>query len=126
MTPTDPADVVRHEQHLHVRTETVPVETVRIEKFIVTERRTFTADVRREELRITREHITGNTSVPTATPNNRALPIVIVLHEEQIEITTTVVPVEKITVNVAHLIGERHLNASVQREQVDVDENRLP
>ncbi|MGL1437453.1 DUF2382 domain-containing protein, partial [Vibrio parahaemolyticus] len=42
---------------MHVRIETFPRETVRIEKVIVTDRRTITIDVRREELRITRTPI---------------------------------------------------------------------
>lgn len=123
MTPTDNAELVRHEEHLHVSTETVPVEAVRIEKVIVTETRTFTADVRREELRITRAPITGQNSLPPASSNARTLPIVIVLREEQLTVTTRIVPVERITVNVANVIGEQRVSEPIRREHIEVVED---
>lgn len=126
MSPTDDPELVRYEEHLHVSTETVPVETVRIEKVIVTETRTFTADVRREELRITRAPITSQNSLPPAPSNAPTLPIVIVLREEQLTLTTTIVPVEKITVNVANVISEQHVNEPVRHEHIDVIDHRLP
>jgi uncharacterized protein (TIGR02271 family) len=125
MIVTDDPELVRHEEHLHLSTETVPVETVRIEKVIVTETRTFTKDVRREELRITRTPATGQNSLPPASSNNRALPIVIVLREEQLTVTTTIVPVERITVNVANVISEQHVSEPIRHEHIDVVEHRL-
>lgn len=126
MIPPDDPELVRHEEHLHVSTETVPVEAVRIEKFIVTETRTFTADVRREELRITREPITGPNSRPPGSSNARTLPIVIVLREEQLTLTTTIVPVERITVNVAEVISEQRVSETIRHEHIDVPGHRLP
>ena len=126
MTPTDDPELVRHEEHLHVSTETVPVEAIRIEKVIVTETRTFTADVRRVELRITRAPITGQNSRSSVSSNAPTLPIVIVLREEQLTVTTRIVPVEKIAVNVANVISEQHVSEPIRHEHVDVVEHRLP
>ncbi|WP_454137295.1 YsnF/AvaK domain-containing protein [Microbacterium paulum] len=102
------ADTVRHEEHLHVHVETVATETVRIEKVVVTEQRTLTIDVRREELRITRTPLTpGESLLPPVAPRTPP-PIVMILREEQPVITMKVVPVEKVTVAVTVHLG-RHL-----------------
>lgn len=86
------ADTVRHEEHLHVHVETVATETVRIEKVVVTEQRTLTIDVRREELRITRTPLTpGDSLLPPVAPRTPP-PVVMILREEQPVITMKVVP----------------------------------
>lgn len=121
MSPSEhPAPVIRREERLHVSTETIPQETVRIEKVIVTEQRTFTADVRREELRITRQPIAGHDPLPTAQRDQPTVPIVLILREEHLVITTVLVPVEKITVDVADVISEHHISESLRSEHIDI------
>lgn len=116
--------VVRQEQILHVTTETVPREIVRIEKYIVTERRTITADVRREELRITRTPITDPDQFRSRTDSDPTPPLTIVLHEEQLTLTTATVPVETVTVRVTPILGEHRVEDIVRREEINVVEHR--
>ena len=96
----DDPGVLRFEEHLHVRIETFPRETVRIEKVIVTDRRTITIDVRREELRITR------------TP--------MILRQEQPVIALEVVPVEKVTVDVRVDSTDHHFSEELRHDRIDV------
>lgn len=123
-THDDDASVVRHEEQIHVRTEAFPLETVRIEKVIVTEPRTFTIDVRREELRITRRPADDKDTASYPLPHERPAPIVIILREEQVTVTTSIVPVERITVDIVNVIGEQHLRESLQREIVDLEQDQ--
>lgn len=125
MNPSGDSDLLRYEEQLRVSTETVPVEIVRIEKFIVTEQRTSTVDVRREELRITREPVTGADPEAAASSGVPAMPIVIILREEKILITKTVVPAERVTVDVVNVSKEGHVNETLRREQIDVVDTDL-
>ncbi|GAA1634756.1 YsnF/AvaK domain-containing protein [Microbacterium flavum] len=120
-TPPDgAAGMVRHEEHLDVHVETYPTETVRIEKVVVTEQRTLTIDVRREELRITRTPLApGKSPAHLAAPRTTP-PIVMILREEQPVITMAIVPVEKVTVTIAVHTAEHHLHESLHHEHIDV------
>lgn len=118
-----PAAVVRHEEILHVATETIALETVRIEKYIITERRTFTADVRREEIRITRTPVIDPDEFRSRMDTDPAPPITMVLHEEQLAITTAIVPVETVTIRVTSVPSEHRIDDALRREQVDIDEH---
>lgn len=63
--------MVRSEEELHVTTERRAVERVRLRKHVVTEYVEQTVAVRREELRLEREAITGqNASARTGTPSS--------------------------------------------------------
>lgn len=117
------AAVVRHEEVLHVATETIALETVRIEKYIVTERRTFTADVRREEIRITRTPITDPDEFRSRTDTDPAPPITMVLHEEQLAITTAIVPVETVSIRVTSVPGVHRIDDVLRREEVVIVEH---
>ncbi len=62
--PGAATEVVRYEQHLHVRTKRVPRERVVLRRHVVTEKRQIEVTVRREELHVHREplhdqHATG-------------------------------------------------------------------
>lgn len=126
MTSPDEAStsVLRSEEQLHIRTQTHPTETVRIEKVVVTETRTITVDVRREELRITHTPVvdgdTPATPDTTHTHTHTHTPIVMVLHEEQLTFIKNVVPVERVTVDVHTVTTDQLINESLRREQVDV------
>lgn len=116
----DDPGVLRFEEHLHVRIETFPRETVRIEKVIVTDRRTITIDVRREELRITRTPIPADGSPSPAVAPRTPLPIVMILRQEQPVIALEVVPVEKVTVDVRVDSTDHHFSEELRHDRIDV------
>ncbi|RYY05902.1 MAG: DUF2382 domain-containing protein, partial [Alphaproteobacteria bacterium] len=88
-----PVDVIRHAEQLRAMTRSVPVERVRLKKVIVTEERTITVQVRREELRLEHETLDPATATPTTVgPSDLEL----ILHGEQITITRTIVPIERV------------------------------
>lgn len=113
-------DVVLHEEHLTSGTERHAVERVRLERVVVTEQRTVTVDVRREEIRITREPITDGPVAPVgaATPDRE--PIVVILHEERLTIAKTIVPVERITLGTRTVTHDERIDAALRHEEVEV------
>ncbi|WKK71888.1 DUF2382 domain-containing protein [Rathayibacter oskolensis] len=56
---SDPVSVIRSEERLEVTTVRTATERVRIRRVIVTEERTVTVSLRREELVIEREPLDG-------------------------------------------------------------------
>ncbi|MDY0913621.1 YsnF/AvaK domain-containing protein [Rathayibacter festucae] len=130
-TPTEPtasepasaptAEVVLHEERLLVSTRRHATERVRVRRVVVTEQRTITVEVRREELRITREPIADGSPLPDAIAAAPQEPIVVILREERIALTRTVVPVERVTVRVASVAGARDVTASLRHEVADVE-----
>lgn len=118
--PDGAAGMVRHEERLDVHVETFPTETVRIEKVVVTEQRTVTIDVRREELRITRTPLASGGSPPHPAAPRTPPPIVMILREEQPVITMAIVPVEKVTATVTVHTADHHLRESLRCERIDV------
>lgn len=123
----DPAggavEVIRHAEQLHATTRSVPVERVRLRKVIVTEERTITVQVRREELRL--EHETLDPATATATtvgPSDLEL----ILHEEQITITRTIVPIERVRLTRTQVTGTRDITETLRHETVDIGPTSPP
>jgi len=116
-------EITLHEQRLRVSTRVVPFERVRIERFIVTEQRTFTVDIRREELRIVREQI-SEADVGLAAPTILQAPpredIVMILSEEQAVITKKIVPVERVRLHTHVLTELQDVAEELGREHIDV------
>jgi uncharacterized protein (TIGR02271 family) len=119
-TGTPIIDAIRHEQQLHVTTERRGLERVRLERVIVTEQRTITVDVSHEELRFSREPIVDGEVIPDREVRSRD-PIVLVLHEEQIAVSRTVVPVERVTLTTRTVTEERQISETVGHEEFDVE-----
>lgn len=119
-TPHSSIDLTRHEEQLRVSTERLPVETVRIERVVVTEQRTITVEVSHEEVRITREPITESSTPVASAPQQRA-PIVMILREERIDITKSLVPVEKITLHVDTVTVDQIVTEDVRLERIDYE-----
>lgn len=113
-------DLVRFEEYLHVSTVSVPRERLRLQKVIVTEERTITVAVRREELRITREPLVENEDDGLRDNAAGTPDLDIVLHEEEILITTEVVPVERVRVRVSTVVGDLQVTDDVEKERVEV------
>ncbi|NRG42272.1 YsnF/AvaK domain-containing protein [Rathayibacter sp. VKM Ac-2835] len=118
--PAPTAEVVLHEERLLVGTRRHATERVRVRRVVVTEQRTITVDVRREELRVTREPILDGPPLPDAITAAPQESIVVVLHEERIDVVRTVVPVERVTLRVESVSGARDVTASLRHEAVEV------
>ncbi|WP_298456763.1 YsnF/AvaK domain-containing protein [uncultured Cellulomonas sp.] len=121
------AEVVRSEERLLAATESHVTETVRIGKRVVTEERTVTVTVRREELYVERSAGAGTAaeeSAGTSGADGRdgAAPVLTVtLSEEEPVVTTRTVPREVVRVYVDRVTGEAELSDDVAREVVEVD-----
>jgi uncharacterized protein (TIGR02271 family) len=113
-------DVVRSEEQLRVSTVPVPKERIRFEKVIVTEEKTVTVTVRREELRIVREPVEAGTDRTTPGGQEPAADLDLVLHEERIITTTEVVPVERVRVRVTQVTEDLPVTDTVRKERVDL------
>jgi len=122
-TPT-PADadgdgpvVVRSEEQLTTGVESVAVRRMRIRKVVVTEERTLTVQIRREELHLEDEPITGGEPTSSALGDRE---VVVVLHEERPVVTTEVVAVERARIATYRVNEEQTVTDNVRREVVDV------
>jgi uncharacterized protein (TIGR02271 family) len=127
MRATEQVSVVRSEERLRTGIRTIPIERVRMQKVIVTEERTITVTVRREELRLVRDaidHSTPDDDTPVErTPDSAHT---MVLHEERIEVTRTVVPVERVTLVKETFSGEQTITGMIRKERVEVDHGSAP
>jgi uncharacterized protein (TIGR02271 family) len=110
--------MIASEERLHVETERVPRTRVRLQKVVVTEQRTVTVPVRREEYRLIREPITGAAPVAGGTigPDEQE----VVLYEERVVVTTEVVPVERIRLVKEEVVDSREITGAVRRERIDL------
>lgn len=113
-----------------MRTVSTPRSRLRIQKVIVTEERTITVHVRREELRVT-EYPASETWAD-ATGNASTAPVIthdddfdLVLSEEQIEIHTRIVPVERVHVTRTPVVIPTQVTVTLRQEQTDIDHPHL-
>ncbi|MWV50670.1 DUF2382 domain-containing protein [Rathayibacter sp. VKM Ac-2803] len=113
---SDPVSVIRSEERLEVTTVRIATERLRIRRVIVTEERTVTVRLRREELVIEREPVESSPVGDSPV----AGPVTMVLHAEEPVVTTRVVPVERVSVIVDRITAMRTVSDSVRKERVDV------
>ncbi|MGY5884642.1 YsnF/AvaK domain-containing protein [Modestobacter lacusdianchii] len=115
-------DVVVSEERLRVSTLAEPVERVIIGKRVVTETRTLTVEVRREELYTERLAADGGSAADGRSQDE----IVLVLHEEVPDVVLTVVPTERVHLSRVQLTEEVPITGAVRRERVEVDRTDQP
>lgn len=118
--PDDPrAQLVRSEERLRTDVHRVPYARVRLEKFIVTETRTVTVEVRREEVRLVHLDATGpaGTADTVAAGPGQGVDRWLTLSEERVAITTEIVPIERVRLQIDTVTGERDVTAEVRVEQ---------
>lgn len=119
----EPVEVIRHAEQLQATTRSVPVERVRLKKVIVIEERTITVQVRREELHLEHEILDAATATAeTIGPSDLEL----ILHEEQITITRTIVPVERVWLTRTQVAGTRDITETLRHETVDTGSTSHP
>jgi len=117
-TPPDPAvEIELREQQLQVDTVRVPVERVVLRRRIVTEVQQVQVTVRREELEIVREPLSGQ---PTGVPGEAPPPLLILLSREVPVVQLQRRPYEQVTVQVRRVEGQQQINESVSKEQVEL------
>ncbi len=117
-TPPDPAAQIElREQQLQVDTVRVPVERVVLRRRIVTEVQQVQVTVRREELEIIREPLSGP---PTRAPGEAPPPLLIQLSREVPVVQLQRHPYEQVTVQVTSVQGQQQINETVSKEQAEL------
>ena len=127
--------MTRSEQQLRVGTERVATTRARLVKYVVTEDVQITVPIRREEIRVEQVPIDepvdsdvrgGETLVSDPAPTAGGLPDEIILHTERPVVSVEVVPVERVRLRTELVEGQESVTEQVQREQIVVDQDRLP
>jgi len=111
--------VIRREERLRAGVETVPLERVRLEKRIVEEQRTVTVTVRREEVRLVREALDPDDTAALDQVHGDVPELV--LHEERVEVTTRVVPVERVRLRRDRVTRDEVVSGEVRSERIRVE-----
>ncbi len=120
-TPVEePVEVVRSEEELRLGVRVVAHERVRLVKRVVSETVTRTFEVRREELYMERLPLDAEPSdLDGALAPGEVADIV--LHEEEVELVSRIVPRERVRVR-KELVTEQHpVSDTVRREQIELE-----
>jgi uncharacterized protein (TIGR02271 family) len=122
----EPGWVVRTEEQLRVLADTVVTGRVRVRKYLVTEQRTFTVEVTREEISVEHEEVPPGerTALPPGDPGAPLAEQVLELvrHEERVMVTKEVVPVERVRVVRRVVTEPEAVRGVVRREVLDVQQ----
>lgn len=133
--PAPPVEVVRSEERLRLNTRSEITGRVRISKRVVTEERVMTVTIRREELVV--EHLPVDTDPqhdslvtqrspdvvhPASTGPTPVLELL--LSEEEVEVSTRVVPRERVRVFIDTVTDSVDVSENVAEEVLEVDTPR--
>lgn len=120
--PTTDDAMTRSEEQLKVGTQTREAGRARLRKHIVTEEKTVTVPVTREEVTIEREPITdANRDEAMAGPEISEEEHEVVLHEERPVVEKETVAVERVKLGKQTITDEEQVTESVRKEQIDTD-----
>jgi hypothetical protein len=122
MTPegsASAAEVVLHEERVHVDVEREAVRAV-VRRRIVTEVRTVEVTVRREVLEVEHEPYDGP-ALPVAGEPRQALSIV--LSEEVPVVSLQVQPYERVSLDVHTVVGEERVTTTSGQERAELTTN---
>ncbi len=118
---TDQA-MTRSEERLHVGTEQRETGKVRLRKHIVTEQKSVTVPVQREEVRLEREPITdGNRDQAMAGGDLTEEEHEVTLHEERPVVQKEAVPVERVKLAKEATTEHVEVNEEVRKEEIVTD-----
>ena len=126
MTDFDPAAdrdrdyLIRSEEQLQVQTDRVVSAYARLEKFVVTETRTFTVEVSHEEFRLVTDPPAPAGSQPRQ-PDGKNTGRWLTLHREEVVITKRLVPTERVRLEVFEVTEQRQIIEQLRRERIDLD-----
>ncbi|XVX19605.1 DUF2382 domain-containing protein [Actinomycetota bacterium] len=115
----DGDSVVRREEELNVGKERVETGRVRLRKHVVTEQKTVTVPVEREEVEVVREPITDGDRERGGRLGEDETEVT--LTEERPVIDKEVVEKERVGLDKRTVQEEQQVNADVQREEVEVE-----
>lgn len=124
VAPVDEVSVVRSREQLSAVTQRVPVAVARLEKFVVTEQRTITVDVAREDVRLVygpppATDTVAGTASPAPPDKPRARADTVTLFAQEIEIIRRWVPVETARLAITTVSGVETVTDTVRSEHVD-------
>ncbi len=118
---TDDA-MTRSEERLTVDTERQEVGRARLRKYVVTEEVQVTVPIRREEVRLEREPVTGdNRRAAESGPDISEAEYEITLYEERPVVTTETVPVERVRLSKHVVTEEETVGGEVRKERIEAD-----
>jgi uncharacterized protein (TIGR02271 family) len=122
--PTTDDAMTRSEEQLHVGTEKQATGRARLRKYVVTENVTTTVPVRREEVRLEREPITGeNRGAAMAGPAISEEEHEVILHEERPVVEKETVPVERVRLDKETVTDEHTITEEVRKENIELDDD---
>ncbi len=123
----DPADVTLFAERGQISLPVRVFSRVRLVKYVETETVTHTVEIRRERLRVEEVPQPLQDGTDTEQPATTGLSydwqpqsVDIVLHEEQVEISTRTVPVERIQVRTRVVTTDTAVTADLQREDIEL------
>jgi uncharacterized protein (TIGR02271 family) len=117
--------MTRSEEELRVGTAERERGRVRLRKHVVTENVQQTVPVRREEVRVEREPITGeNIDDAMSGPEISEDEHEVVLHEEEPVVEKRTVAKERVRLGTETHEDQREVSEEIRKEQIDVDDNR--
>jgi len=119
--PTTDSAMTRSEERVRVMKEIVQTGRARLVKYVVTETKTFTVEVSREEVRLD--------FVPLAEADQRVVSpdevvpddFVMVLSEERVDVTKRVVPVERVRLVKTMVTEQQQVSADLRKERIALD-----
>jgi uncharacterized protein (TIGR02271 family) len=121
---TDDA-MTRSEEELRVGTAERETGRVRLRKYVVEDEVTQTVPIRREEIRVEREPITGaNADDALEGPAISEEEHEVVLHEEEVVVGKQAVPKERVRLEKDVETSEETVSETVRSERIDVDDSR--
>ena len=130
MTHTDPLNHPYHNtypavgdtgklEQLQVTNTTVPSSIAQLRKVIVTEQKTFTVEVRHEEVRLSTEPLSDDHQLA-----DRGLSeideIELVLYEERVTINTEIVPVERVRLVRDIITVQTEITEDLRKERIEL------
>ena len=119
--------MTRSEEELRVGTAERERGRVRLRKHVVTENVQQTVPVRREEVRVEREPITGeNIDDAMSGPEISEDEHEVVLHEEEPVVEKRTVAKERVRLGTETHEDEREVSEEIRKEQIDVDDSPAP
>jgi uncharacterized protein (TIGR02271 family) len=117
--------VTRSQEQLRTDTVNVVVGRARLITTVVTENQTFTVPVRRQEVRLVYDPLPENEQ--TITPTGLSEDTVeVILHAEQVQITTQVVPLERVRMVRRVVTTAQTITEPVRSEQIALEQTNTP